>query len=294
MHVSKRNVSFLIMGLMIWGFLQSVCFSINTPRRIEMRTNIALTPMASTNPSAPDYLTDDFSVYEYYGSTSTNYYYDTYTMGSYDYHLIWLYTESSSDDFDLALFSDSGYSNQVGASASSSQWDWIVYRPLVDQKMYPRVYTFSGTGYAYIEAESSWDISVGSTSYSEWYEEAETGAIFEVYLNAGTTYVVTLNVPSGANLDLYVCRVAPGTTTKQDYYTSTSSYYGQSERIVFNPTYTDYYAIIVLRKGGSGSGNVTIQIPTYIPSFELILASFVLLGIAVAWRFIKQIKAPLY
>jgi len=220
--------------------------------------NLPLTQAASTNPSSPEYLSDDSYLHEYYSSASQYYYYSTYSMSSSDYHLIWLYTESSSDDFDLYLYSDSSYSDLVGSSLSSSQWDWLVYRPASSQSMYPKVYTYTGYGYAYIEAESGYDMSVGSASYIT-LSASETAGLIEVSLSSSVHYLIGLNVPSGCDYDLYVFRTSAGSTVKQDYHSSASSTTGADESIAFTPLTTDTYAIVILRKSGSGTAKLSVQ-----------------------------------
>ncbi len=230
-----------------------------------------LEPMESTNPSSPVYLSDDTYDYEYYGATSTNYYYscDGY---SYDYLLVWLYTYSSSDDFDLYLYSDSSYSTSVGSSSSTSQLDWIVYRPSSNGYKYPKSYTFSGSGDAYIESETGYDTSY-STSYSFSLSYSENVELFEKSLSSSGTYTVYLEVPSGCDFNLYVFTTSIGSSTKLNLQSSASSTTGQEERIVFTPTYTDTYAIVVTRISGSGTGILTIYdyvyTPIRIPTFEL-------------------------
>ena len=230
-----------------------------------------LEPMESTNPSSPVYLSDDSYDYEYYPDTTTNYYYscDGY---SYDYLLVWLYTYDYADDFDLYLYTDAAYSSGVATSMSGSQLDWVVYRPASSGYMYPKSYTYSGYGTAYIESETGYDLTFGS-QYSFALSSSESGEIFEESLSTSSTYTVYLEVPSGCDFNVYVFRTASGSSSKLDLHSSVSTTTGYDERIVFTPTSTDTYAIVVTRISGSGTGYLTvydyIYTPTRIPTFEL-------------------------
>ncbi|NVM30352.1 MAG: hypothetical protein HWN65_16015 [Candidatus Helarchaeota archaeon] len=212
---------------------------------------------ASTNPSSPVNLGDDVHKSENYNTTLQNYYYDTYSMDSADYHLIWLSEVNPVNQFDIVLFSDSGYLTPIGGSLPVSlQCNLIVYRPSSTQIMYPMVYTTSGTGDAYIEAESGDDISVGG-SFSKSLNSTEVADMAEVDLSSSIEYNIHLSVPSGCDFDLFVFRTAPGSATPAEIYNSTSNVNGQDESIVFTPSTSDTYALVMVRVAGSGIGTVT-------------------------------------
>jgi len=230
--------------------------------------SITLNTAASTNPSSPDLLSDDSTVYDYYGSALTNYYYKYYMyLGGYD--LVWVYPTETDDDFDLYLYSDSSYSTCVASSQFDGQtMDWVVYRPSVNSYMYPETYTYTGTGNAYIEAESGEFITVG-ISYSRYLGSAEAGELYEVSLSSSTTYTVKLEVPTDANFDLYVFKLNSGSATEYDGHSSTNSGLGTTEYVTFTPSYSDTYAIVVIRVSGSGNGILGINtdsISIYTPS----------------------------
>ena len=293
---SKYLITALLIGFIFFGLLCVVNTPLINNSMSLTKTGSIITPTESTNPASPVLLYDDSSDSESYISSGTSYYYRTYTMSTSDYHLIWLLTVTAYyNDFDLYLYSDASYSTLISSSTSTSQWDWIVIRPTTSQYTYPLVYTCTGTGGAYIEAESGDDIDIG-TSYEPYLGSTEIGALYEVYFTSGTTYTVTLRNPSGCNLDLYVFRLISGTTTKLDYYSSISSSEGGSEHISFTPIYNDTYAIVILCK--SGSGYATLKViygaPT-IPAFDILPILMALtVSIYISFILLKNRKLHLY
>ena len=232
-----------------------------------------LVPMASTNPNAPDQLYEAAQTNETYNFSSTSYYYYCSGLPIY-YALFWLYTVSNSNNFDLYLYSDSSYSNLVGASNATNQLDWIVYRPPALTILYPRSYTFTGSGEAYIQYEFGEDINVNSP-HPLSLEYVEYAKLYEIALSSLTTYTVFLDVSAGSDYDLYIFRTPSGSAIRYDSHNSTSTSTGQYERIVFTPLYNETYAIVITKTSGGGAATLTvydyIYVPTpdQIPTFEL-------------------------
>ena len=228
--------------------------------RGHLNTSSSLTTSASTDPGSPVLLSNGACISENFGSSGTYYYYETFSMSTSHYHLIALHTISPSNNFNLELFSDALYSNKIGSSNSTTQWDWIVYKPSSSGARYPRVHTTTGSGDALIEAERADDfINVGRGRVFLFHEQ-EVAKLFELFLSSSNTYTLKLTVPAGANFDLYVLRMATGSPIIEDFHASTNPLNGQPERIVFTPSSSADYALIVIRKSGSGQGVLRPQI----------------------------------
>ena len=234
----------------------------------------AISPSASNDPGAPQALIDDNWLYETY-SASGYWYYNTYTMSSSDYHLIWLYTTASAT---FSLFPNSSYTGAIDASFSTYGIDWLVHRPASAQVMYPRVYMgSSGTGY--IEAESGYDI-LTEESYGFSLSASEAGELFEVYLYTSEKYAITVDVPSTGDFALFVFYQNSGEISGYDSHDTNSGGLGTDERITLAPPlYTGTYAIVILRLSGSGTGYIEVAIIPDVPGFEI---SFIIMALAAA------------
>ncbi len=248
-------------------------------------------PMASTNPSSPTYLSDDYADSESY-SSSLYYYYRTSTASTYYYHVVWLQPYYSNDDFDLSVYSDSSYSNFVASSIrGDGLLDWVVFRPSSYQYYYPRVLTYDA-GSAYIEWEdSSTTISV-KNSVSAYLSSSEAIEIFEVSLSSSKEYDITLKIPSGLDADLYLYYLNQGSGTSYSGYFQCSKRTGSGvdEKIDdYSPTISGDYAIIIARSSGSGSATLEFNyahdlIPVIITIVVLIVISGILAMAVVIYK----------
>ncbi len=279
---------------------------INTPNNTTIPSDneaSPLTPMYSTNPLAPFELHDSTSYYEYYDYSTTNYYYNC-SMFNGIYYLFWLYTCSSSDNFDLYLYSTSIYTGLLGFSNSSNQLDWIVYRSNSGAYRYPKSFTSTGIGDAYICCKGGPWPSINIT-YSVSLANTYGADLYEISLSSSTNYTVFLDVPSGVDFDLYVFRLSTGSCTQLDVHSSASNITGQYERIVFNPLYTDVYAIVITRSSGEGSADLTVydyiyvppsppNHPGSIPTFELFPALLTLGAILFLYLTMSKKNNPLF
>lgn len=251
---STKTAKWVLLGIFVGLFIGiAVLGAYNQPidQQISNMQSNSFDSLASTNPSSPTYLSDDSALYEYYSSSGYYYYRTSSSASSSYYHVVW-YIGSSSDN--LYLYSDSSYSSMIG-SCSSGSLNWIVYRPSSSGYLYPRTYSNSG-GYGYIEWEdSSYSLSIGysesgSLSSSEYIE------IYNVYLSSSSSYSFSLDVPSGGDFDLYLCRLSYGSWVCHSGFStySANSGSGYDELISsYRPSTTDYYAIIVKRTSGSGT-----------------------------------------
>ncbi len=236
---------------------------------------------ASTNPSSPQYLYDDSADFEYYSSSYYYYRTNTYASSSY-YHVIWLRATSSSDNFNLNLYSNSGYSSFVESSTRSYGYlDWVIFNPSSSYYYYPRVYRSSGTGDAYIEWEDgSTRIDVGQSSYYS-LSSSECIEIYEVYLSSNKYYKFTLNVPSNGDFELYVYYLAAGSSTNTygSQENSVTYGYGVDESITrFKPTNTGDHAILVVWTSGSGSFTLQVEEEVLFSAAVVIIAVLAIMG----------------
>lgn len=212
-------------------------------------------------------------------------------MSSSDYHMVWVHNIVSGDDFDLYLYTDSGYSSFVESSISSSlDIDWIVYRSSSSRYMYPKVYAYD-SGQGVIEAESGFDGSVGN-SYTVCSGTYEYGDIYEFSLSSTNRYTVSLTVPYDTDLDLYAYYFPTGGSAdyNDEDYSSESSTLGADEEITLISPTSGYWAFAIIRKEGTGSGTLSItRITMMIPSFEFIpVLSALILAIYVSILFLKR------
>lgn len=235
----------------------------------------------STVIGSPDYLLDGSPVYENWNLAPQDYYYYS-TVSSFDYELIYVYYQNSLYDMDLYLYSDSGFSNEIDNSMSGTQMEWLVYNPISGGNVYPMAVTDTSTGNTgYIETESGQDISVGS-SISDSLSSSNLANLYEVPLYSNDRISVVLTLPGGCDFDLYVFRVSEGSCTQLDSHSSTS---GSPVTLEFSPSYTDDYAIVVIRRSGSGTYTLKVQ-NARIPGFNLfwiLLGTICALSICLVW-----------
>jgi len=223
-------------------------------------------PLESTNPSSPTVLSDDNSLYEYY-SSSDYYYYKTGSASPSYYHVVWVQPTDSADDFDLYLYSTSTYSSyQTYSGRGSGYLDWVVFRPSSSQYYYPKVYREVGTGYAYIEWEISSTSLIFNNSYSGALSVSDCIEVYEVSLSTSLIYTFSLDVPTGADYDIYLYSFSAGATNSYGYYSCSTNYGdGIDETILdYIPSYTGDYALLIVRRSGSGTYNLnTLSSPIF-------------------------------
>lgn len=219
---------------------------------------LADTPFESTasgNPSSPEILSADYTMYEYYGSSYTNYYYRTSSSYSNYYHVVWVRPTSSANRFYLYLYTSSSYSGSIASSTRGpGLLNWVVVRSSGVSYYYPKVYRSSGTGNAYIKWEPTASYSSIGTSYVNHLSGSDCIEIYEVHLTSGKKYEFTLDVPIAGDYDLYLYYLNLGQATGYSgyYRSSTNSGYGSDETIRYEVPNTGYYALVVVHSGGSG------------------------------------------
>ncbi len=284
----KKLYLLTIAAVLVIATLLMMQIPLNNGSTLNVNPQVLQTTV-STNPLIPDYMPDDsLQGLEAWSTGYQHYYYETYSLSSTDYHLVWLrYTQSY--DMDLYLYSDSDFLTEIESSMRGSEVEWLVYNPSSSGPVYPTAYTDSSSGNTgYIEAESATEVSVGSSTSISFstYDYAE---LFEVYLSSSNTYTIRLTIPMGAAYDLRVFRTASGSTTELDSQTSIS---GTPRTIIFTPTSSADYAILVIRTSGSGSATLSINYPV-IPGFDLfwiLIATISALAITLSW--FKKDQSP--
>lgn len=225
------------------------------------------TPHLNKPPSIPanrTLLSDgEITGYTDYGAYGSEYFHYTYDLLPTDYHMIWLETHSSEDNFDLYVYSDSSYSNFVASSSKPfDELDWVVYNPALSEVLYPKILT-SGEGLGFIQVKSARDIEVNHVYETVDFTSSHRGDIFEIELSSSTEYTVTLTSGYYTDMDLYIFRVGLGSCTKIDYHESKlrGNYW---EQIVFTPSSSGKYAIVIVEEYWYGSLELSVNTTTHL------------------------------
>ncbi|MBD3227400.1 MAG: hypothetical protein GF329_04355 [Candidatus Lokiarchaeota archaeon] len=292
---NKNKLSIALVFALFIFLISANLVSLNY-QKANLYTGDNINSQLSSNPSNPTILADDSYDIETSYSAGFNYYYETYLMLSSDYHLIWLTCTSPGNDFDLYLYDNSDYSSLIVSSTSSSDFDWVVYLPTSSEYTYPRVYAYDD-GQGIIEAESGFDGTIGSP-YSVCSTTDEFGDIYEFNLDSSKTYIASLTVPTDSDLDLYCYYLSDGESGDSNDYevSSTSGATGVDEQITFSPTTSGFYAFVIIRKSGGGSGVLSIiRERQMIPGFELIQVIFGIVSlISISLVFYKKSKSKIF
>ncbi|NVM28375.1 MAG: hypothetical protein HWN65_06000 [Candidatus Helarchaeota archaeon] len=236
-------------------FLLVLGFSIFLGRDFKIKSPPFLSRLnatASTDPDLPDPLLNDVSVPEWYGSVR-DYYYITENASPSYYHVIWTHPVDPSDNFDVFLYLDPGYTTLVAGA------DWVIVRPATNQKLYPTVHTYSTAGDAYTEWEATDhslaidDVVGGTLNDSEYLET------YQVSLTAGYWYNLSLAVPAGADFAIYVYYLNSGQVGDATSYVEMADDAGAGgdERIFWEASKTGPHAVVL--RGRSGAGLYTLE-----------------------------------
>ena len=225
--ICKTILTAIILVLILLIFIQLVNNSnITVENVINPSQNVSNldTPHLTKPPSIPankTLLSDgEITGYTDYGAYGSEYFHYTYDLSPTDYHMIWLETHSSDDNFNLHVYSDSSYSNFVASSSKPfDELDWVVYNPSLPKVLYPKIST-SGEGLGFIQVKSARDIEVNHVYETVDFTSSHRGDIFEIELSSSTEYTVTLTSGYYTDMDLYIFRVGSGSCTKIDYHES--------------------------------------------------------------------------
>jgi len=259
----------------LFGFLLGLLVGSLLIFSLTQRTNLSiskggvksLNSAQSSDPSNPHILYDDSSVYDYYNA-STSYYYRTENASLSYYHVMWLQPQDAQDNFDLYLYSDSGYSNlKTFSNRPAGYLDWVVFRPIATQFLYVKVNTLSGySGFTFLEWEdSSYNLPIGNST-SNYLSSPDSLEVYQVFLSNTSTYRFRLDVPSQGDFDLYLYHLTPGQGANYGGYDAQSKTSGNGViEIISNytPTENGYYALFVVRYSGSGTYTLSAsELPT--------------------------------
>lgn len=254
---SRKIAKWVLLGIFVGLLIGTAVLGALNPGSGKILLNKqdnSLESLGSTNPSSPTLLSDDSELSDYYYSSSYYYYRTSSTASSSYYHVIWL--KPSNYDFDLALYSDSGYSNCLaGSYRGGTSLDWVIVHPSASQYYYAEAWSCSSEGSCYIEYEdSSSSLAVGS-AYSCYLSSYDCIETYMIYLNSGTTYSFDLDLTSWMDYDLYLYYLTAGSAASYSGYVSYSCNWGEDidEHISYTPSYTGYYAVVVARQSGSGT-----------------------------------------
>ena len=257
-----------------------------TPEKRSFTNNLGVDTLdssASTSHGSPEILYNNISIEEYYNSSYSYYYKTDYTVYS-SYNVIWVLSNATDDDFDLYLYSNGGYSSLLASSnREPGLLEWIVFRAS-QAYHYPKVYAYSGSGDAYIEWKySSISLSLGEPIVN-FLNASESIELYQINLVKDVLYNFSLEVPAGGDFDLYIYYLTTGEATNFGgfFKSSTTSGMGVNEQILnFNPSVSGDYAVLVVRKSGSGvftlNCSTTYIVPTRLsddsPRYEYYNAS---------------------
>lgn len=292
MHLKKNNLN-LILIYTIFTLLISVNLANYNFQQIKNYSGTNINGLLSTDPNNPTSLSDDITIIEDY-SASNFYYYDTYTIYSNDYLLIWIKSIDSEDNFDLYLYGNDEYTNLIESSAYTGHCDWIVYRPTSAQITYPMILA-DDDGDAVIGASTA---SNGSVSHSyPVLLQLEYGCIYQINLTARTPYTAAVQPWPDMDLDLFVYYLNSGEYGNcGDYkYFSANNSTGTSESITFTPSTDGTYAFVIIKKCGTNNGSFIVSEGVPIPGFEFIQILFgIITALAISLIFYRKLNVKNY
>lgn len=288
------NVNFgkkiFLMGLMIWVlfcgiFLLGINFLAISAN--SSGSSISLESTYSTVIGSPANLNNDNETHENFNVLpNQDFYYRSWIAAS-TYTLFWINCDNPGDNnqYNLSVYSDAGFSVLVDSMVDAAEvMDWVVYRKDSSQGyVYPLVHTSGSVAAgAYIEAEMGPEVGgISTTSVS--LNDTDVAEIYAAMaLNPAVQYTVALTVPAACDFDLYVFYLTEGSgeSGSNPDYSSESAILGQDEAIIFQPPVYGHYAVVALRRSGSGTGTLSIRYvqPPFIPGFEFLPLMF---GIAI-------------
>jgi hypothetical protein len=235
--------------------------------------NIKIDPQASTDPFYPDPINNLLPLVDTYTNGSLYYYY-SWAVGSGHYYVLSMRPNSSSNRFDIYLYSDSFFSNSIpqGYAIGDDRTKYVVYRASSDLIIYPKIYRFSGTGDALIYASPSAQGYEGTTSPNAFDASNYSYRLVSLRtltLQSTEQYKIEWESDPGTIVDLHVFRLVAGSSEPLDLISKTDI--TSTDYIEFIPSTTDDYAILLVRQSESGDGTLTINAGVFaIPAFEII------------------------
>ncbi len=234
--------------------------------------------------------------YDYFLS-SINYFYKTQNLVSSNYsHVLWLNSISPSQDFDLSLYSNPGYSNYVGMSQRrSGTLEWIVFTPQTSNFFYPKVSAQPGSsGYAYFGLETSRFLQIQG-QISGFLNSSTPIHIYDLSITSSCN--IQLEVPAEADFDIYIfLKSGAGNLTHGFLLNSTKIGSGLDEQIEkLNPELSETYVLVLVRVNGSGTyilHTIYLRIPPSDFPVEMIVLIVVIGAVAAVIGYLFYKKMP--
>lgn len=215
-----------------------------------------------TDPGNPDPLTVGTPLTGQSYSTETSYYYYAPSANPARYHVIWLRPAAGNDDFNLYVFSNSGYSNLLASSLRGvGLTDWVVFRPTNTQPIYVNV-TALDNGNGVIEWEDSSVVLTAGAPQSLVLDENNAIEVYQVNLIASSTYTFTLEVPVATDYDLFLYYLNSGSAANPNGFISKSDGGGNGEDETisdFSPLTDGKFVVLVVWNSGAGSFTLTLS-----------------------------------
>ena len=248
---SCRSLWLFILPVLLVGM--SLCMGQGEP----VEGTIPLQAGATTDYTNPVILSANLEEYEWYNIAPASYYYKTDVVIS-SYHVVWLYPEIGTNDYDLFLYADSDYTDLLVASErEAGALDWVIYHYNGSTPShYPKVYAHDGSaGTAWIEWDPDSYLDRGETAVGS-FASTDFVEIYTVYLWASSSFDLQLDVPEGSDYDLYLYYVDSGRATNSSGYltNSTTIGTGADESIIdYKPVNTGYHVVLIVRITGTGT-----------------------------------------
>ena len=198
-------------------------------------------------------------------STDPDYYQFTSTPNYWS--VVGVRPNTSGEDWDIAMFDDVDFSNQLASSTyGGSTVDFVV----VDGNHSPsaargiKVSRYSGAGSSRVEFEGGTDMITPGSPMTETWTSGDVVEMWDVYLTPGY-YKCTMLMNSGTadlGMALYGSSGAAYYAGRPSYLASADSYgAGAGESFWVNITTTDYYGLCIFDKDANPA-NITVKFET--------------------------------
>lgn len=245
----------IVVMLVMCSILGITLIPLNSSRK--PMSVIPLNATASTNPGNPDIITVDTSLLDGYGAEGVSFYYATFALTG-SYGVVWLRPLSGTDNHDLYVYSDSGYTTLLDSSTlGAGSLEWVIIKKGAESNWYPRVYVFVGSaGSAYIEYDADTYCARGAVQTNDHISSSDAAELYSFWLDATQLYDFFLTVPATGDYGLYLYYMESSTTADTTEYLnkSTTSGNGVDEAIAnFAPALSGTYLALVVWANGSGT-----------------------------------------
>ncbi len=271
--MKPKSCVFLLGIVLLFGAVNSSAF----PSYYTLGGYAQIRSNVSSDLGNPTLLMEDSTASEYYPTQLTSYYYKT-MPSIYQYHVMGVFPFQTTPNTTLYLYSDSGYSNELGVSDRPfDAFEWLVFKG--SAVVYPQVSVgFGGDADARVQWDGAFRMYeqevVASIVNASDFIDVYTFSLF--YTN---TYNLSLTVPVTGDFDLYLYHLGANNTAGPEDYMDKSvvNETGADENITnYSPTPTtggDYIAVVLWTSGNGtytftfkkiyGNGNGSPPIPAF-------------------------------